>query len=351
MSDQEAGGPPRREPGPREGLVDAIIAGALTVLVVISVAAPEPAFIHAYRAPDGWAIMLAIAASLPLAARRRRPLSVSVMITGATLLLVALRWEPGITPFCQMAGLYAVAAWRERRAAVVGLVVTYAAMAGLAVLRVPPFDHPLILVGVLAATIAWGMGRVMRQRRRILETATANAVAAERARAVAAERAVFAERLRIARELHDVVSHTLSVIAVQSGVARYQLEGTADPAASALKVIERASRSALDDLRRMLGLLRARPDPNLDPDPGPAPASSAAPAPSPVPEWVVDLAIAVVLTLLGLGTVLITDPAAARPYAQPTGWSLLLLLVATLPWRCGGDTRSPCWWSRRQPPS
>ncbi|TMR90883.1 histidine kinase [Nonomuraea basaltis] len=315
-----------REPSVREGLVDAGIAAVLAVLVVINLVAPQPVFAHAYRAPDGWAILLGLAASLPLAARRRLPLTVSLVITGAALLLTALGWDPGVTPFCQMAGLYAVAGWRERRAAVAGLAAMYTSMAILAVLRVPSFDDPLALIGVLALTIAWGLGRVMRWRRQSVEAAQASAAAAERSRAVAAERAVFAERLRIARELHDVVSHTLSVIAVQSGVARYQLGDTGDPVASALGAIERASRSALDDLRRMLGLLRAHPDP----DPGPAPATDLAPAPGWIREWMVDLGIAVVLAGLGLLMVCLPDPAATVQYAEPTSWSLLLLLVATL---------------------
>ncbi|MEU8402131.1 histidine kinase [Nonomuraea sp. NPDC048892] len=326
MSDLAAGGAATHAWRPSEALVDAIIAVALAVLVVISVTAPEPIFTHAYRPPNGWTVLLGLAASLPLAARRRRPLTVSLTVTGAILLLTALRWAPGITPFCHMAALYAVAAWRERRAAAVGLGAAYASMVTLTVLGAPSFDHPLILVDVLAQTIAWGTGRVMRRRRQLTEVAQANAVAAERARAVTAERAVLAERLRIARELHDVVSHTLSVIAVQSGVARYQREGAADPVASALGVIERASRSALDDLRRMLGLLRARPDQ----DPDPALAALPAPAPAWVREWVVDLAIAVVLAVLGLVMVVFTYPAAAQQYTEPTWWSVLLLLAATL---------------------
>ena len=82
---------------------------------------------------------------------------------------------------------------------------------------------------------------------------------------------MFAERLRIARELHDVVSHTLSVIAVQSGLAAHLLGPDQNPVRPALTAIEDASRAALDDLRRMLGVLRAGPgdaEASLDPSPG-----------------------------------------------------------------------------------
>lgn len=103
-----------------------------------------------------------------------------------------------------------------------------------------------------------------RRRRDERAQAVAQALRAEHARAIETERAVLAERLDLARELHDAVSHILSVIAVQAGSTRYLLQRSSDdddgrslPALS----IENASRAALDDLRRMLGLLRAgRPD-------------------------------------------------------------------------------------------
>src|SRR6266511_2668005 len=134
-----------------------------------------------------------------------------------------------------------------------------AALGGLAVMRVPYFDSALAVLSFAAMTVAWVVGLVMRRWRRDREAAMARAVAAERARAVAAQRAVFAERLHFARDLHDVVSHTLSVIAVQAGVARYQFADPTSPVGAALTAIEQASRTALDDLRRMLGVMRAEP--------------------------------------------------------------------------------------------
>ena len=98
------------------------------------------------------------------------------------------------------------------------------------------------------------------------------ALAAELEVAVAEQRAMFNERLRIARELHDVVAHTLSVVAVQAGVARHLMHEQPQRVGPALTAIEEASRMALDDLRRMLGVLREGPDATslmtLSPAPG-----------------------------------------------------------------------------------
>jgi signal transduction histidine kinase len=115
------------------------------------------------------------------------------------------------------------------------------------------------------------LGLLVRRWRRQREVAHSRGVAAERDRAVAVERAVFAERLRIAREMHDVVSHTLSVIAVQAGVARHQLGDVPGPMHGVLATVEQASRAALEDLRRMLSVLPAEPgeaEASLGPSPG-----------------------------------------------------------------------------------
>jgi len=120
--------------------------------------------------------------------------------------------------------------------------------------------------------VPWAIGMGVRRQRTLREEATQRALAAEREVAAAEQRAVFAERLRIARELHDVVAHTLSVVAVQAGVARHLMHEEPQRVGPALTAIEEASRMALDDLRRMLGVLREGPDDisvvDLSPAPG-----------------------------------------------------------------------------------
>jgi signal transduction histidine kinase len=128
-----------------------------------------------------------------------------------------------------------------------------------------------MIASLLAVAVAWLWGRNVRGRRLRF------AALEERARRLEAEReerarlAVAEERLRIARELHDVVAHALSVVAVQSGVAHHVLGTRPEAAGKALAVIEATSRDALDEMRRLLGVLRRTPDAEpgaLGPAPG-----------------------------------------------------------------------------------
>ncbi|MET9268330.1 sensor histidine kinase [Kribbella sp. NPDC003557] len=111
----------------------------------------------------------------------------------------------------------------------------------------------LVLTGIAALYGAWVLGQVVRDRR----------AAAARAAQVLAERAVAAERLRIARELHDIVAHSMGLIAVKAGVANHVLRVRPEEVSDALSVIESTSRDALVELRHMLGLLRD-PDEPID---------------------------------------------------------------------------------------
>jgi signal transduction histidine kinase len=113
----------------------------------------------------------------------------------------------------------------------------------------------------LANVIAWMTGYSVRQRRLYVVTLQHQA----------ANSAVAEERLRIARELHDVVAHSMSVIAVQAGYGQYVIDASPDGARDALGAIQATSRDALEEMRRMLGVLRQQ-----DVTPGPAKADLAA---------------------------------------------------------------------------
>jgi signal transduction histidine kinase len=103
-----------------------------------------------------------------------------------------------------------------------------------------------IFSATLCVIIAWFTGYIVRQRRRY----------AVRLQDEAASKAVAEERLRIARELHDVVAHSMSVIAVQAGYGQYVIDTQPADARTALGAIQATSREALDEMRRMLGALR-----------------------------------------------------------------------------------------------
>lgn len=111
-------------------------------------------------------------------------------------------------------------------------------------------DLSWLLTGGIALGVAWTLGQVVRDRR----------IALARAAAQMAEQAVIEERLRIARELHDIVSHTLSLIGVKAGVARHVASSHPEEVLETLRTIEEASREALDQMRHMLGTLRTNGD-------------------------------------------------------------------------------------------
>jgi signal transduction histidine kinase len=135
-----------------------------------------------------------------------------------------------------------------------GLAIGLLCVAGAlgAVVRAgPPYwrtgSPGLFLLGVVALLGSWELGRAVRQRRAY----------AVRAAEHLAQRAVAEERLRIARELHDVVTHSMGLIAVKAGVANHVVSTRPEEAHEALRVIESTSRDALTDMRRMLGVLRS----------------------------------------------------------------------------------------------
>ncbi|MDF2704485.1 MAG: hypothetical protein K0R62_137 [Nonomuraea muscovyensis] len=198
----------------------------------------------------------ALATSLPVAVRRLWPRSVFVIV-----LLGGLGMREFLIPhadlLCLPLTLYTLA---TRSKAVLPLLVAgVVTMQGVVEL---PFsvvvrDRLGLVLAILATS--WAAGTAVRQRR--LYTEQLAAQAEERARAEA-----MAERLRIARELHDVIGHSLSTIAVQAGVAGHV--GGAEEMGRALASIEETSRSALRETRQLLGVLREDGEAELAPAPG-----------------------------------------------------------------------------------
>jgi signal transduction histidine kinase len=150
-----------------------------------------------------------------------------------------------------------VAAYGTRREAVVGLVVVIVAFIVLRGAGVPDLGVVDVATSAALCIAAVAVGDAVRQRRahqRDLLTA------AEARAEVASQRAVVEERLRIARELHDVVAHSMSLIAVQAGVGAHLLRQDPEAAERALAVIAETSRNALTQTRSVVGLLRSGDD-------------------------------------------------------------------------------------------
>jgi signal transduction histidine kinase len=214
-----------------------------------------------------------VACCAPLAWRRRAPLLVVLawlVATAAYTIALYTSTQPPIEPF--LAGLVAFFALgdtggaRQLRAGI-GLLVL---MALESVVELALGHDP----GNVLPPLAWwaaalGAGRFVRSRRHLLDVAGDRAARPEREREEARERAVVEERARIARELHDVIAHSVSVMVVQASAERRVLAPELATTQAVLASIETAGRDALAELRRLLGVLRA-PDnrDRLAPQPG-----------------------------------------------------------------------------------
>jgi signal transduction histidine kinase len=199
------------------------------------------------------AIFLVMVTVVAVGMRRRRPaFMLGVLLVGSVIVTTLIGPASGsLTYFLPVAYvLYLVAATYERRQAAVRVLVavfaTLLADAVLIRLTGGGFIPSGGLVVALCVIIAWFTGYIVRQRRRY----------AIRLQDEAASKAVAQERLRIARELHDVVAHSMSVIAVQAGYGQYVIDTQPADARNALGAIQATSREALDEMRRMLGALR-----------------------------------------------------------------------------------------------
>jgi signal transduction histidine kinase len=196
----------------------------------------------------------------PIVLLRRWPLPLLAAAVAGNVYIVASSGAVS-PPLLLIAGLamYFAASRLPRRLSVPAAVAAAAAFVaglGYAALTAPHATPVTVAVGVLPLAAAWFVGDSVAARRRYQ---AGLAEQAERERAAETERArqdVREERVRIARELHDVVAHTLAVITVQAGVGRRLMARRPEEAAMALESIETIGRTAQDELRVVLGLLR-----------------------------------------------------------------------------------------------
>lgn len=221
----------------------------VALAVVLHIFAPrigQPADLPAWTAPVG--LLLAFAQGLPLAWRRSRPVPVAATVLGAFAIhVVAIGVVP---PFAEWVVIWSLAAsYGPRRRAIVAAVIA----AGATVL--------LVVVGEL---ITPGSGAsVLLASATVVVTLAGVLVRSERARLDAVrETAASEERLRIARDLHDLIGHGLGIVAVQSSSARMALDsGDTRTARTALSAVESSSRTALREMRELLGVLHGVGDP------------------------------------------------------------------------------------------
>jgi signal transduction histidine kinase len=216
--------------------------------------------------PRGVAVLVVVVAVLPAAARRRWPRTVLALVVAGGAAVAALSFSPD-PPLAAGFVMYLIPLRFARREALWLLAGSLLVMAAgditFGLVR-HGFDRPggtraaagLLLESALLLAGTWIAGYLARLQRAY--SAGLREQAAQRAREQLAEarRAQSEERLRIARELHDVVAHSMSLIAVQAGVAGYVASARPEEAARALSSIEEASRGALREMRALLGVLR-----------------------------------------------------------------------------------------------
>ncbi len=239
---------------------DIAVAALIAVVSIIDVASNSAASVPWERSADSVAYALIITGALSLVWRRQRP----VLVLGVVVVVASGFWLRGhgaLLSELGLPGLYAVAVHEDRRrrawwAMILGCVALLLS-ATASVLRTPDgFDY-FTLVSMIAFLVGTAVfGLLVRNRERIFVDSERRAALAEADRVVEAQRAVLRERRRIAREMHDVVAHSLSVITVQAAAGAEIVRADADKAAEVFAKIEAAGRESLTELRRMLGVLR-----------------------------------------------------------------------------------------------
>ena len=248
-------------------LIDAAVPVLVGGIVAVGVA------VRADAGTRALALALGLAAAAALVLRRRAPVATLVVSGGLVLTLFAVDHRAGeIAVIAPAAALYSVALTRGRVhlaaaviAAVAAVVVAHTLLANRHHgLTLQTAAHvALIAIPVLAA-------EALRNRRSYVQLLLERLAMIERTREEEAQRRAEQERLRIARDLHDVVAHTLTTINVQAGVAAHLLDREPSHARNALATIETASHDALEELRAILGVLRDSRDGDapIEPSPG-----------------------------------------------------------------------------------
>ena len=210
---------------------------------------------------------------LPLFVRRRFPFAAPASYW---LIATALTFVDGLLiPFIGSLGVVGLATafllgnLRDDRQAGIGLAVVLGCIV-VVVANIPGAQSASDLVFIpLRFVVAWVAGYALRARAEQAEAAEMRATLAEREREAATRIAVAEERARIARELHDIVAHAMSVMVLQVGAVRHKLPQTLEEDRDALGSVEQAGRTALAEMRRLLGAMRSDGDGlDLAPQPG-----------------------------------------------------------------------------------
>ncbi|MFF8590184.1 sensor histidine kinase [Streptomyces sp. NPDC015220] len=224
----------------------------------------------AVRRPEALSLVLMTLGAAALVLRRRAPRTV-LAVTGGVSLVECVTGDPR-SPVAMSAvvALFTVAAATDRTTTWRLGLPTMSLLTGAAMLAGPLPWYAQENLAIFAWTgMAAAGGDAVRSRRAFVRAMRERAERAERTREEEARRRVAEERLRIARDLHDVVAHHIALVNVQAGVAAHVMDKRPDQAKEALAHVREAGRSALDELRATVGLLRQSDDPEAPTEPAP----------------------------------------------------------------------------------
>jgi signal transduction histidine kinase len=235
----------------RPGTADTVLALVLAVLAGLEVTLME------VGGPPEARLTAATVTTLPLAWRSLAPVPVTIVVTGGLALGIALGTPPDdalIPAVAPLLAVYSVGA----QAGLIGTAVAVACALAQLAAAIAVHGAPATELGVyvVAMAIALVVGRAVREMGFEADVLTARAAELERERDQRAQAAVQAERARIARELHDVIGHSISVMGVQAGAVRRLLAPEQEREREALLAVERTGRDAVGEMRRLLGILR-----------------------------------------------------------------------------------------------
>jgi signal transduction histidine kinase len=248
-------------------VLDAFIGTAFTVFGLIGL------FQHAdpklgFRDPNAFAVLLALGCSVPFYFRRRAPFAMLVISTTCLVVLSCFEFQANVQSQMLVVATYTVGAYSSGRKRAFSVGWVSAGLIIVAAVGIPDATSANILLSGAFYFAAYAIGSSMRNRRLLMQQLQQRAADAERERDEEAKRAVADERLRIAQELHDVVAHSMGVIAVQAGVGAHVIEKNPAEAKKSLEAIASTSRSTLTEIRRLLGVLRADEHGVYQPAPG-----------------------------------------------------------------------------------
>ncbi|MFH9956216.1 sensor histidine kinase [Streptomyces roseolus] len=251
----------------------ALAGGVLVAMIAASFTDPHgsatgPTF--GDRVPTLLGVGMMLAAAVALILRRRRPFAVLAFTSALALVELLGETRPAPVTIGVVVALYTVASRTDRPTTWRVGLATMTALAVAAMAFGPTPWYAQENLGVFAWTgMAAAAGDAVRSRRAFVDAIRERAERAERTREEEARRRVAEERLRIARDLHDVVAHHIALVNVQAGVAAHVMDKRPDQAKEALAHVREASRSALDELRVTVGLLRQSGDPTAPTEPAP----------------------------------------------------------------------------------